>query len=63
MVGWADPAQGVYSISVAAELAGLHPQTLRIYERDHRPPSPLSRPGAPQPQECRNFFAQAGYAI
>jgi MerR family transcriptional regulator, heat shock protein HspR len=32
--GWADPAQGVYSISVAAELAGLHPQTLRIYERE-----------------------------
>ena len=32
--GWADPALGVYSISVAAELAGLHPQTLRIYERE-----------------------------
>jgi MerR family transcriptional regulator, heat shock protein HspR len=31
---WADPAHGVYSISVAAELAGLHPQTLRIYERE-----------------------------
>jgi MerR family transcriptional regulator, heat shock protein HspR len=30
---WADPAHGVYSISVAAELAGLHPQTLRIWER------------------------------
>ena len=25
--------QGVYVISVAAELAGVHPQTLRIYER------------------------------
>jgi MerR family transcriptional regulator/heat shock protein HspR len=25
--------QGVYVISVAAELAGMHPQTLRIYER------------------------------
>lgn len=24
---------GVYVISVAAELAGMHPQTLRIYER------------------------------
>ena len=33
--GWAaNPAQGLYSISVAAELAGLHPQTLRIYERE-----------------------------
>jgi MerR family transcriptional regulator, heat shock protein HspR len=30
----ASPAQGLYSISVAAELAGLHPQTLRIYERE-----------------------------
>jgi len=32
--GWADPDQGLFSISVAAELAGLHPQTLRIYERE-----------------------------
>ena len=27
-----EPGQGVYMISVAAELAGMHPQTLRIYE-------------------------------
>ena len=27
-----DPNKGVYMISVAAELAGVHPQTLRIYE-------------------------------
>ena len=27
------PDQAVYVISVAAELAGVHPQTLRIYER------------------------------
>jgi MerR family transcriptional regulator, heat shock protein HspR len=26
-------AQAIYVISVAAELAGVHPQTLRIYER------------------------------
>lgn len=32
--GWPDPDQGLFSISVAAELAGLHPQTLRIYERE-----------------------------
>src|SRR6201999_3977052 len=32
--GWADPDRGLFSISVAAELAGLHPQTLRIYERE-----------------------------
>ncbi len=29
----ADRSRAVYVISVAAELAGLHPQTLRIYER------------------------------
>ena len=28
-----DRALGVFVISVAAELAGVHPQTLRIYER------------------------------
>ena len=28
-----DQARAVYVISVAAELAGVHPQTLRIYER------------------------------
>ena len=32
--GWADPDRGLFSISVAAELAGLHPQTLRGYERE-----------------------------
>src|SRR5256714_15430122 len=28
-----DRTRAVYVISVAAELAGVHPQTLRIYER------------------------------
>lgn len=28
-----DPERAVFVISVAAELAGVHPQTLRIYER------------------------------
>jgi len=28
-----DAGQAVYVISVAAELTGMHPQTLRIYER------------------------------
>ena len=32
--GWPDPDRALFSISVAAELAGLHPQTLRIYERE-----------------------------
>ena len=32
--GWADLDRGLFSISVAAELACLHPQTLRIYERE-----------------------------
>ncbi|HEV2773060.1 MAG TPA: MerR family transcriptional regulator [Thermoleophilaceae bacterium] len=27
-----DPSRGVYMISIAAQLAGMHPQTLRIYE-------------------------------
>jgi MerR family transcriptional regulator/heat shock protein HspR len=27
------PSRAVYVISVAAELAGMHPQTLRLYER------------------------------
>jgi MerR family transcriptional regulator/heat shock protein HspR len=31
--GPAPRPRGVYVISVAAELAGVHPQTLRIYER------------------------------
>src|SRR5689334_20980211 len=30
----ADLDRGLFPISVAAELAGLHPQTLRIYERE-----------------------------
>jgi MerR family transcriptional regulator, heat shock protein HspR len=30
--GSGDTSRGVYMISVAAELAGMHPQTLRIYE-------------------------------
>jgi MerR family transcriptional regulator/heat shock protein HspR len=29
-----DRARGVFAISVAAELTGLHPQTIRIYERE-----------------------------
>lgn len=29
----ADKRRAVYVISVAAELAGVHPQTLRVYER------------------------------
>lgn len=29
-----DRDRGVYAISVVAELMGLHPQTLRIYERE-----------------------------
>ncbi len=31
---WPENDRGVFAISVAAELAGLHPQTLRIYERE-----------------------------
>ena len=42
--GWADLDRGLFSISVAAELAGLHPQTLRIYEREGLI-DPLRSPG------------------
>ena len=31
---WSDMDHGLFSISVAAELADLHPQTLRVYERE-----------------------------
>ena len=31
--GGREPTRALYVISVAAELAGVHPQTLRIYER------------------------------
>ena len=34
VMDWPDAGQGVYAISVAAELCGLHPQTLRVYERE-----------------------------
>jgi DNA-binding transcriptional MerR regulator len=32
--GMDDNGRGLFAISVAAELTGLHPQTLRIYERE-----------------------------
>ena len=34
VIEWPEASRGVFAISVAAELAGLHPQTLRIYERE-----------------------------
>jgi MerR family transcriptional regulator, heat shock protein HspR len=34
MMDWPDSDRGVFAISIAAELSGLHPQTLRIYERE-----------------------------
>ena len=36
----AEPGRGLFSISVAAELTGLHPQTLRLYDQEG-----LVRPG------------------
>lgn len=33
MARFKDPDQPIYVISIAAELAGVHPQTLRVYER------------------------------
>jgi MerR family transcriptional regulator/heat shock protein HspR len=37
---WGEPGRGLFSISVAAELTGLHPQTLRLYHQQG-----LVRPG------------------
>ncbi|HEY4409313.1 MAG TPA: helix-turn-helix transcriptional regulator [Acidimicrobiia bacterium] len=34
VMDWPDTHRGVFAISVAAELCGLHPQTLRVYERE-----------------------------
>lgn len=34
MTDWPDTERGVFAISIAAELSGLHPQTLRVYERE-----------------------------
>lgn len=34
LMQWPAADHGVFGISVAAELAGVHPQTLRIYERE-----------------------------
>jgi MerR family transcriptional regulator/heat shock protein HspR len=31
---WGEPGRGLFSISVAAELTGLHPQTLRMYDQE-----------------------------
>jgi MerR-like DNA binding protein len=39
---WADPGRGLFPISVAAELTGLHPHTLRLYDQQGL----LSRPAA-----------------
>jgi MerR family transcriptional regulator, heat shock protein HspR len=33
-VPWPEPDRALFSISVAAELSGLHPQSLRAYERE-----------------------------
>jgi MerR family transcriptional regulator/heat shock protein HspR len=31
---WTEPGRGLFSISIAAELTGLRPQTLRLYEQE-----------------------------
>jgi MerR family transcriptional regulator, heat shock protein HspR len=41
---WTEPGRALFSIAVAAELTGLHPQTLRIYERE-RLLDPAGSPG------------------
>ena len=34
VMDWPDRDHGVFAISIAAQLCGLHPQTLRVYERE-----------------------------
>lgn len=53
-----DPDLGVYVISIAAELAGLHPQTLRSYER-HGLIDPERTPGGDR-RYSDNDLAQVG---
>jgi len=43
-MAYGDPGRAVYVISVAAELAGMHPQTLRLWERKGLV-QPLRTPG------------------
>ena len=50
--------QAVYVISVAAELAGMHPQTLRIYERG----ACSSRPGRPAATAATRTRTSSGCA-
>ncbi|MBO0822146.1 MAG: helix-turn-helix transcriptional regulator [Nocardiopsaceae bacterium] len=52
--GRADPDQGLFSISVAAELSGLHPQTLRIYEREGLL-TPVRSPGGTRRYSSRDL--------
>ena len=52
--------QAVYVISVAAELAGVHPQTLRIYERKGLV-EPGPHPGRQPPLQRRRHRAAAAH--
>ena len=51
--------RAVYVISVAAELAGIHPQTLRIYDRRAwcSRPALVEEAGATAMPTSRNFAA------
>lgn len=55
---WEELDQGLFSISVAAELAGLHPQTLRLYEREGLL-DPARSPGGTR-RYSRNDIARLG---
>ena len=50
---WADPGRGLFSISVAAELTGLHPHTLRLYEHEGLLAPARSPGGARRYSTCR----------
>jgi len=67
---WPEPDRALFSISVAAELSGLHPQTLRAYEREGfvepaRSPGGTRRYSGAEVDRLRNIseLADAGVNI
>ncbi len=56
-----EPTKAVFVISVAAELAGMHPQTLRIYERKGLV-DPFRTPGRGNIAVARSRVFSAGAA-
>jgi MerR family transcriptional regulator, heat shock protein HspR len=65
---WPEPDRALFSISVAAELSGLHPQTLRAYEREGfvepaRSPGGTRRYSGAEVDRLRNISALANAGV